>query len=82
MNKKELSERDICTKFIPHSKPPLRLVSIVRPATQLEIVGGRKPAIRKRHNVVILEEPAFGAAALSPNERASTLVPPPHFALH
>ena len=64
------------------SEPPFGLICIVRPATELQIIGTRCAAVSEGNDVVILEEAALGAAARSACERALTLVALPDRTLH
>ena len=61
------------------AEPPLCLVLVVRAAAELEVLGRRLAAISKGDDVVDLEEPTFGAAAVGAHERASAFVAPPDF---
>ncbi len=63
-------------------KPPLRLVGVVGATPQLEVVDNRRAAVREGDDMVVLEEPALGAATGRSDKGAATAVPVPDCALH
>ena len=58
------------------------LISIVRPAAQLQVLHRRLTAFGKRLHVVILEKPALATATVGDGERAAPAVARPDRALH
>ena len=62
------------------SEVQLGLVSIVRPASELQIVGGRRAANGVRDDMVELEKAPFGAPAVRALERTLAVVPSPDLA--
>src|SRR5687768_11360899 len=52
----------------------LRLILVVRAAAKLDVLDGRRSALRIRHDVVKLEESPLGTAALRTDETASAIV--------
>jgi len=58
----------------------LRLIGVMRPASQLKIPGRRRAAFGKRHDVMELEEATLGAPAGAADEGALPGVASPHLA--
>jgi hypothetical protein len=67
--------------FLRHSTALLCLERIVRSAAQRQVLDSRGASVRKRHDVVILEEPALRTAADGADERALPSIAFPHGAL-
>jgi hypothetical protein len=61
-----------------HAKPQIRLILVMRSATELQIAGRCLSARREGHEVVILEKSGFRASSLSPGESAAPAITLPY----
>src|SRR5688572_3464123 len=65
-----------------HAKPQIRLILVMRSATELQIASRCLSARREGHEVVILEKSGFRASSLSPVESAAPAITLPHVSFH
>src|SRR6476620_10522039 len=69
------------TLSVQSSKECFRLIGIVRPAPQLQVLNVRLAAGGKRHHVMELEPSSLGTPSFGTDERAASLVARPDSAL-
>src|SRR5688500_16404212 len=60
----------------------LRLILIMRPAAELDVIHGRRAARCVRHDVMEFQESWLSAASLLSHKRTATAVARPNGALH